>query len=184
LLESHISYSLLCYFRSQHDNQSWLAALTAVLDASALLMTAVEGGCARQAQLTFSMARHAIVDLVQVFGFPPNTEIPAGGSRLSSESLDRLLRMLASSGVPLSRAADARERLMLLTEMYEGQVQAMSRYLRMPLPPFLSLETKRDTWMKVAALRRPSRAEDSPCAEQDRHPHVSREAQAEEPHLF
>ena len=36
LLESHISYPLLCYFRSQHTNQSWLSALTSILDTSAL----------------------------------------------------------------------------------------------------------------------------------------------------
>jgi hypothetical protein len=29
LLESHLSYPVLSYYRSQHDNQSWLAALTA-----------------------------------------------------------------------------------------------------------------------------------------------------------
>ena len=38
LMESHLSYPVLCYFRSQHDNQSWLAAFTAVLDVSALMI--------------------------------------------------------------------------------------------------------------------------------------------------
>ncbi len=37
LLESHLSYPMLAYYRSQHDNESWLAALTAVLDGCALL---------------------------------------------------------------------------------------------------------------------------------------------------
>ena len=37
LMESHLSYPVLCYFRSQHDNQSWLAAFAAVLDVCALL---------------------------------------------------------------------------------------------------------------------------------------------------
>ncbi|PYO44537.1 MAG: two pore domain potassium channel family protein, partial [Gemmatimonadetes bacterium] len=62
LLETHLSYPLLAYFRSQHTNQSWLAALTTVLDTSALVMVGIEGGCARQARLTFAMARHAVVD--------------------------------------------------------------------------------------------------------------------------
>ena len=35
LLEGHLSYPVLAYFRSQHDNQSWLAALTAILDTCA-----------------------------------------------------------------------------------------------------------------------------------------------------
>jgi len=59
VLESHLSYPVLSYYRSQHDNQSWLAALTTVLDASALVMVGIEGACARQASLTFAMARHA-----------------------------------------------------------------------------------------------------------------------------
>ena len=71
LMESHISYPLLCYFRSQHTNQSWLSALTAILDASALLIAGVQGHPSRQAQLTFAMARHALVDLSQVFSQAP-----------------------------------------------------------------------------------------------------------------
>ena len=78
LLESHISYPLLCYFRSQHNNQSWISALTAVLDTSALLIAGVQGHEARQAQLTFAMARHALVDLAQIFPLAPVNERPTG----------------------------------------------------------------------------------------------------------
>ncbi len=82
LLESHISYPLLCYFRSQHSNQSWLAALTAVLDLCALMIAGVHDHAARQAQLTFAMARHAMVDLTQVFSQAPlmDREPPAAGT--------------------------------------------------------------------------------------------------------
>ena len=67
MLETHISYPILCYYRSQHDNQSWLSALTAVLDTCALLITAVEGPAQRQAQLTFAIGRHVLVDIGHVF---------------------------------------------------------------------------------------------------------------------
>ena len=67
ILESHISYPILCYYRSQHDNQSWLSALVAMLDTCALLISVVEGPASRQAQLTFVMARHALIDLGLVF---------------------------------------------------------------------------------------------------------------------
>ena len=63
VLESHLSYPVLSYYRSQHDNQSWLAALTTILDASALVIVGVQDACARQAQLTFAMARRAVADL-------------------------------------------------------------------------------------------------------------------------
>ena len=70
-LEIHLSYPVLAYFRSQHDNQSWLAALTTILDTTALVVTGVEGACQRQAQRTFAMARHAVVDLAIIFQTPP-----------------------------------------------------------------------------------------------------------------
>src|SRR6202011_4626107 len=71
LLESHVSYPVLCYFRSQHDNQSWLGALTAILDTCTLVIHGVGGSAGWQAQLTFAMARHAIVDLAQILSTPP-----------------------------------------------------------------------------------------------------------------
>ena len=87
LLESHISYPLLCYFRSQHTNQSWISALTAVLDTSALLIAGVQGHEARQAQLTFAMARHAMVDLAQIFSLAPVNDAP---DRLPPERYEQL----------------------------------------------------------------------------------------------
>src|SRR2546430_7960790 len=43
LLESHLSYPSIAYFRSQHSRQSWVSALTAVLDAAALVKVGIEG---------------------------------------------------------------------------------------------------------------------------------------------
>ncbi|HMB03185.1 MAG TPA: potassium channel family protein, partial [Isosphaeraceae bacterium] len=43
VLESHISFLALGHYRSQHDNQSWLGALTTILDTCALLLAAVDG---------------------------------------------------------------------------------------------------------------------------------------------
>src|ERR1700688_3321292 len=75
LMESHLSYPILCYFRSQHDNQSWLAALTAVLDVSALLIAYGEGTAKWQSQLTFAIARHAVVDLAEVLRVPASRPV-------------------------------------------------------------------------------------------------------------
>src|ERR1700690_812891 len=66
LLESHISYPELSFFLSQHNNQSLLGALTMILDASALIMAGIDGIRDEQANLTFAVARHAMVDLAQV----------------------------------------------------------------------------------------------------------------------
>src|SRR5580704_6466324 len=66
VLESHISYPPLGFFRSQHINQSWLGALVVMLDSSALVVAGIDGIRPDQAKLTFAMARHAVVDLAQL----------------------------------------------------------------------------------------------------------------------
>ncbi len=150
LLESHISYPLLCYFRSQHNNQSWIGSLTAILDTSALLIAGVEGHEARQAQLTFVMARHAIVDLSQIFGLQPVTDQP---DRLPRESYDQLYGMLCQAGVSVCRDGNSYERLRDMRALYEGYAQALSDYLCMPLPPWFDDRPKKDNWTVVSKLR-------------------------------
>jgi hypothetical protein len=150
LLESHISYPLLCYFRSQHTNQSWLGALTAILDASALLISGVRNYPARQAQLTFAMARHALVDLAQIFSLRPDSQAP---DRLPPEQYQRLFQTLCQSGVNVCRDELSSERLREMRSLYEGYAQAFSRYLAMPLPPWITDHPHKDNWMTVARLR-------------------------------
>ena len=52
LLESHISYPPLGFFRSQHINQSWLGALTMMLDTTAMVSAGIDGIAKEQAKLT------------------------------------------------------------------------------------------------------------------------------------
>lgn len=127
-LESHLSYPVLSYFRSQHDNQSWLAALTTMLDASALIMVTMQGEAQRQAQLTFAMARHAVVDLAQVLRRPPAVEAP---DRLPPVAI-RVLEQVARGSDVLGPSA--LEELRLLRSMYEPYVFSLSTHLLMPLP--------------------------------------------------
>src|SRR5947207_12186922 len=71
ILESHLSYPILAYYRSQHDQQSWVEALTVILDTCALILTGIEGIPVEAAKFTFAIARHAIVDLAQVLATSP-----------------------------------------------------------------------------------------------------------------
>lgn len=150
LLESHISYTQLCYFRSQHTNQSWIGALTAMLDTSALLIAGVRGHEARQAQLTFAMARHAMVDLAQVFSIAPTPNIP---DRLPRERYEQLYQLLCQSGVSVCRDGESYERLRDLRALYEGYAAALSEHLCMPLPPWIAEHPHRDNWLAVAKVR-------------------------------
>ena len=150
LLESHISYTLLCYFRSQHTNQSWISALTAILDTSALLIAGVQGHEARQAQLTFAMARHALVDLAQVFSLKPQQKLP---DRLPRERYEQLYQLLCQSGVSVCRDGASYERLRDLRALYEGYAASLSDHLCMPLPPWMSEQPHKDNWLAVARVR-------------------------------
>jgi hypothetical protein len=158
LLESHISYPLLCYFRSQHNNQSWISALTAVLDTSALLIAGVKGHEARQAQLTFAMARHAMVDLSQIFSLAPVNDAP---DRLPPARYEQLYNLLCQSGVKVCRDGHSLERLREMRVLYEGYAEALADYLRMPLPPWIADQPHKDNWLAVARLRAQTEAANS-----------------------
>jgi hypothetical protein len=147
LLETHLSYPMLAYFRSQHSNESWIAALTTVLDASALLITSGHGALARQARLTFAIARHAVVDLAQVFSTPPEM---GGEDRLPADVLVRLRAELAAAGVVLEQGAEVDARLADLRRMYEPYAVALARHLVQPLPAWHYEKRKRDNWQTSA----------------------------------
>jgi Ion channel len=147
LLHSHLSFPVLAYYRSQHDNQSWLSALTALLDVSALIITGLKGPCEYQAQLTFAMARHAVVDLAFVFKTPPQAP---DQDRLSDTDLLYLCTTLAAKNVDLQIGGEANEKLRELRLMYEPYVYSLSQYLHLTLPPWISDADRRDNWQTSA----------------------------------
>jgi hypothetical protein len=147
LMESHLSYPVLAFFRSQHDNQSWIAALTAILDACALIKVGIEDACQRQAELTFAIARHAAVDLSQVFKTPPRA-LPH--NRLPAEDLRRIRDMLAQHGVKLLDGPEADRKLMEFRNMYEPYLYALAEYLNQSLPPWIPAKKGKDNWQTTA----------------------------------
>lgn len=151
LLESHLSFPVLSYYRSQHDNQSWLAVLTVVLDTCALLLAAVKGCNHYRAQLTFAMARHAAVDLGLIFQAPPEDPNPA---RLPTGQWPLLRQALADAGLEVRDGSDAETKLAELRQMYEPFVNALARRLLFTLPPLMPAEPIADNWQRSAWMRR------------------------------
>ena len=147
LMESHLSYPVLCFFRSQHDNQSWLAALSTVLDVCSLVMVGIDGMPKWQAQLTFKMARHALVDISQIFNTSP---LKHDGARLSSEELARLRNHLSGQGIVLSNEPDDTQALDDLRALYEPYTAVLSSYLMMPLPGWMPKARASDNWQTSA----------------------------------
>jgi hypothetical protein len=142
-LEGHLSYPVLAYFRSQHDNQSWLGALTAILDTCALIMAGLEGACERQAELTFAMARHAVVDLSLVFRTRPREPVP---DRLSPEKLAELRLLLTANGETLREGEAFDRKLLEMRRLYEPYVNALATHFRVSLPPWIAGEDRVDNW--------------------------------------
>ena len=164
MLETHISYPILCYYRSQHDNQSWLSALTAILDACALIITAVESPVQRQAQLTFAVGRHVLVDIGHVFHREKVEQKLRGMpfTRLSDEEFNQLCDLLCGFGVPLCRDSNVRERLDALRKLYEPHASAMAQYLHLELPRWMAPAVnaaKPDIWTSIGRLRSPDTPE-------------------------
>jgi hypothetical protein len=150
LMESHLSYPVLAYFRSQHDNQSWIASLTAILDACALIRTGIEGACERQAELTFAIARHAVVDLSQVFDTAPRAP---DTDRLTSADLRQLRDTLAAHGMKLHDGEEADRQLLALRKMYEPFIYALAMHLSQTLPPWIPQKKGKDNWQTTAWAR-------------------------------
>jgi hypothetical protein len=154
VLESHLSYPVLAYFRSQHNNQSWLAALTMILDTSAMVTVCFEGRCARQAEMTFAMARHTAVDLAQVFSTPP---LERHDERVNEADLLALRARLTAGGMRLRVVEGTEEQLTALRRQYEPFVIALARYLTVQLPPWVRQADRPDNWQTSAwdRLNRP-----------------------------
>jgi hypothetical protein len=128
VLESHISYPATAYFRSQHQRQSWVSALSAVLDLSALVAAGVDGIPRWQARATFAIARHAAVDLTQVLNARPDGR----ADRLPSAELERLREALEAAGLKPDRSTDADSELTRLRRSYEPYVVGLADRLLMP----------------------------------------------------
>jgi hypothetical protein len=151
VLETHLSFPLLSYYRSQHDNQSWVGALMTILDTSALLIGRVDGPDGRQARLTFAMARHAAVDLGLLFRLPPR---PPDVDRLPAADLARLREWLRDAGIRVHEGPAAEKSLTELRALYEPFVNVLALYFEFELPPIVPSKPVVDNWQTSAWRQR------------------------------
>jgi hypothetical protein len=140
LLESHLSYPMLAYYRSQHGNQSWLAAIAAIMDCCGLILVGVKDLSPLQARMTFTMARQVLVEMARSFRIAPSRF--DGGDRLSDEAYARMADCFSKSGLAWSGGADARQALDALRATYEP----LLKYLLLPLPGWLPQDDQADHW--------------------------------------
>jgi hypothetical protein len=142
LLQDELSYPMLAYFRSQHLNQSWIGALVAIADTSALIMLSAEGELQHQAQATFAIARHALIDSTKVL----RLKLPRDPcDRLSADDLRAIRDIVARGGTALNAQSLNFEEVKEALQSYEPYSSALSAHLLMALPPLLQKDS-RDNW--------------------------------------
>ena len=142
LLESHLSYPAIGYFRSQHPHQSWVSALGTLLDVATLVKVGIEGVPSWRAHLMFAAARHAAVDLAHVLATPPRQH----SDRLPPHALALVRSELERAGLRPDRSRAADQELAKLRASYEPYVAALASRLVMPLPSWHAVSRDRDNW--------------------------------------
>ena len=146
LLESHLSYPMLAYYRSQHDNQSWLAALAVVMDACALILVGVEALPPLQARMTFGMTRQVLVEMAASFRSAPSRY--DGNDRLPPDVWDRMMAEFDEAGVAWTGDPGARDTLAALRATYEPLLDGLSRRLLLPMPGWMPQGEALDHWAR------------------------------------
>lgn len=143
LLEGQLSYPMLSYYRSQHDNQSWLAALTAIMDTCVLVMVGLDGVRTLQARLTFATARLACIEIGRVLGAGPR---PSSLDRMTSSNFQQLRSAFDENELCFVDESKAEERLASFRDTYEPFLNGLAEHLILPLPCFALPDQPMDNW--------------------------------------
>ncbi|MEZ4659301.1 MAG: hypothetical protein R2911_17195 [Caldilineaceae bacterium] len=101
--ESHTSLPALVFFRSQQPDLSWLTAAGTVMDAAAIMLSAVDAPNEPSAALCIRAGYLALQRVAIFFGvvFEPTPTFPAHPISISRGEFDAMCLTLAEQGVPL-----------------------------------------------------------------------------------
>ena len=126
-METHLAYPSLTYFRSSHDDESWVGTLGALLDASTLLLTTVQMDNRGQAELTYRAGRHLVHDFTHYFRLPV-----AEGAAVEHDEFIAAYRAMNEMGIPLAPLEDAWPAFTAKRATYAAHLDAMARWWRIP----------------------------------------------------
>lgn len=143
LMESQLSYPMLAFYRSQHDNQSWLGSLTTIMDSCALVMVGLKGVRTFRARLTFATARLAVIEMGRVFQV---SALAFSEDRLPADKFERLREELAEAGLQFADEENPQERLAAFRNTYEPFLNGLASYLALTLPDWLPTGGPLDNW--------------------------------------
>jgi len=134
VLDSHVAYPLLGYFRSSHDNLSWISALGAVLDTATLVSTTILDVPRGQAELVIALGDHLVEDISNL-GFHRGT-----ASRIAREDFDAVHARLETAGYHLEPADEAWPAFAAVRAGYETRLEQMANYWAVPNVSWLGSE--------------------------------------------
>lgn len=127
VLDSHLAYPLLGYFRSSHDNESWVSALGALLDAATLCITTIEGGPLGPAKITRGIGAHLVEDVTAYFQLSHEHD-----AAVERSEFDEARARLAAAGYRLRDADAAWSKFSELRSAYASDLNAMAQYWAVP----------------------------------------------------
>ncbi len=127
VMETHLAYPVLTYFRSSHDDESWVGTVGALLDAATLLITTVDLDHRGQAEITARIGTHLVRDFGNFFQLP--AEDSAG---VEYDEFTAAYAVLEGLGVPLHPVVDAWPAFAAKRATYAMQLGAMAAWWRIP----------------------------------------------------
>ena len=128
VLESHLAYPILGYFRSSHDSESWIATLGALLDAAALARTVVDDRTLRgHATLYIDIGAHAMDDLSRYY----QLDMP-GAAGIEREEFDAARDRLRLAGIPVLEDPTCWEDFGIIRSRYAASLGAMAHFWGIP----------------------------------------------------
>jgi len=128
VMETHLAYPMLAYFRSSHEHESWIGTLGTLLDAATLMMTTIEMPCG-QARMFYSIGRHCARDLAHLFGVDSVIDHAGGVHR---DEFERACDRLSAAGLTLKNRDEAWQHFATLRSTYAGHVNGLARLFDIP----------------------------------------------------
>lgn len=127
VLESHLAYPALVYFRSSHDNEAWINSFGAVMDAASLIMSSTDNPAKGAAKLMFTVGNHLVEDLSWVFRLQvePNAII-------ERSEYNAAIARLKAAGYAAHDGDEAWEKFSRYRAKYASAVNLMATYLLAP----------------------------------------------------
>lgn len=148
LMDTHLGYPILAWFRSQHVSQNWVAALTTIIDVCAYAIAFGPEDANHSAELTFRIGRHALSDLAYVLSARrvERDPEPRARNRLTAEGLAELRSRLEGTRLDSEGDDESADRLGELRSQYEPYAIAISRHLALELPDWIPAGEVREDW--------------------------------------